>query len=374
MRAPFALTVDSGGDQFTVTGAAPRLSWKISPEAPRRVGHELEALIDGVPAGSRAATLDQPPVRRVAVGRTAQRRSESSGASARSRRRRRRSGRTGPRSRWVCSTRTGRHPGSRPSSQPTPGTASDPRTCSPPNSTLTERRAFGAALRDRARRLHRRPSTASASGPRNSRPARPRTTAPSTRRRPMSPTLLRAGVNRLEIELSDGWYRGQVGAFRMPAGWGTTLGARVELHIEHADGTRQIIRSDENWTSRRSTIVRADLMDGQTVDFAAGEGDPIAGARGRGRRSGDRLVAGAARAGHRVSGRRSRSARSTTGVWVARLRAERLGLDPADGPRPGRDAHHDRLRRARRRRRRPDHRSSRLRATRRTADDLRAAR
>ena len=52
---------------------------------------------------------------------------------------------------------------------------------------------------------------------------------------------LQTGINRLEVELSDGWYRGQVGAFRMPAGWGTVLGARAELHIEHADGSRRVI-------------------------------------------------------------------------------------------------------------------------------------
>ena len=86
---------------------------------------------------------------------------------------------------------------------------------------------------------------------------------------------LQLGVNRLEIELSDGWYRGQVGAFRMPAGWGTAIGARMELHVEHADGTRRVIRSDDTWTSRRSSIVRADLMDGQTVDFTSHEDDAV---------------------------------------------------------------------------------------------------
>ena len=129
----------------------------------------------------------------------------------------------------------------------------------------------------------------------------------------MSPTSLRLGVNRLEIELSDGWYRGQVGAFRMPAGWGTMLGVRVELHIEHTDGTRTVVRSDDTWTSRRSSIVRADLMDGQTVDFTAGEGDPVAVRRGRGRCSRDRLVAGAARARGANRAHRGRSARSKRG-------------------------------------------------------------
>lgn len=79
--------------------------------------------------------------------------------------------------------------------------------------------------------------------------------------------LLGAHDNVLEIVLSDGWYRGQVGAFRIPAGWGTTLGARAELHVEFADGTRTVITTDGEWTSARSMITRADLMDGQTTDL-----------------------------------------------------------------------------------------------------------
>jgi alpha-L-rhamnosidase len=80
---------------------------------------------------------------------------------------------------------------------------------------------------------------------------------------------VRAGENRLEVVLSDGWFRGQVGAFRMPAGWGTTLAARVELHLELSDGTSQVVRSDGTWTSSRSRITRADLMAGQTTDHTA---------------------------------------------------------------------------------------------------------
>ncbi len=78
---------------------------------------------------------------------------------------------------------------------------------------------------------------------------------------------VRPGGNRIELELSDGWYRGQVGAFRLPAGWGTTTGARVELHARRSDGTVQVITSDHTWTSIPSATTRADLMDGQTVDL-----------------------------------------------------------------------------------------------------------
>lgn len=88
--------------------------------------------------------------------------------------------------------------------------------------------------------------------------------------------LLEAGQHRLEFELSDGWYRGQVGAFRLPAGWGTTLGVRAELHMRLADGTTQVVVTDGSWTSALSTTTRADLMAGQTVDFTATPDAPTA--------------------------------------------------------------------------------------------------
>ncbi len=78
---------------------------------------------------------------------------------------------------------------------------------------------------------------------------------------------LRRGRNRIAIELSDGWYRGQVGAFRLPADWGATTAARAELHLTLGDGSRRIIRTDRTWTSSASTTVRADLMAGQAVDL-----------------------------------------------------------------------------------------------------------
>ncbi|MET7518457.1 family 78 glycoside hydrolase catalytic domain [Streptomyces sp. NPDC005480] len=78
---------------------------------------------------------------------------------------------------------------------------------------------------------------------------------------------VRTGANTLEIVLSDGWYRGQVGAFRKPAGWGDLLAARAELHLELADGTREVIRTGEPWTSAPGPVTRADLMDGQITDF-----------------------------------------------------------------------------------------------------------
>lgn len=83
---------------------------------------------------------------------------------------------------------------------------------------------------------------------------------------------LLAGENTLQLLLTDGWYRGQVGAFHAPAAWGDRIAARAELHLALADGTTQVIRTDDSWTSWTSTIVRADLMDGQATDLTI---DPI---------------------------------------------------------------------------------------------------
>ncbi|MEV7692197.1 family 78 glycoside hydrolase catalytic domain [Microbacterium sp. NPDC089189] len=78
---------------------------------------------------------------------------------------------------------------------------------------------------------------------------------------------LRAGRNTLRIVLSDGWFRGQVGAHRMPAQWGPRTAARAELHLDLVDGTHQVVRTDARWTSRPSSIVSADLMEGERVDL-----------------------------------------------------------------------------------------------------------
>lgn len=91
--------------------------------------------------------------------------------------------------------------------------------------------------------------------------------------------LLRAGTNTVEIVLTDGWYRGRVGAFRHQAAWGEQLAVRAELRI----GAETITATDLGWRVRSSDIVQADLMDGQTTDFrvdAADLGAPIPGPDG----------------------------------------------------------------------------------------------
>ncbi|WP_441785452.1 family 78 glycoside hydrolase catalytic domain [Leifsonia sp. 2MCAF36] len=80
--------------------------------------------------------------------------------------------------------------------------------------------------------------------------------------------LLRMGGNTVELLVTDGWWLGQVGAFHAPAAWGAErVAARAELHLRFDDGTREILRTDDSWTSWTSTVVRAGLMDGHATDL-----------------------------------------------------------------------------------------------------------
>jgi alpha-L-rhamnosidase len=81
---------------------------------------------------------------------------------------------------------------------------------------------------------------------------------------------LQRGENTLSFLVSDGWYRGKVGAFRDRAWWGPQLAVRAELHLVFADRSARIIRTDESWAAGVSEISRADLMDGQVTDFTTG--------------------------------------------------------------------------------------------------------
>ncbi len=273
MRAPFALSTDSGGDQFTVTGATPRLSFKVSPDAVSDAVHELEVRIDGVPAATLSAltTIHRFvawPWEELRSGQRVQWRVRTVAAAA-----------TSEWSDWAA-FEVGLLDGDWTASWISPVESADAGYGQRPAHLL----ATDFTLTDgvRSARLYATALgvyTATVNGGRaGTAELSPGSTSYDRTLYAQAydvTDLLRAGVNHLELELSDGWYRGQVGAFRMPAGWGTALGARVELHVEQVDGTRQVIRSDGQWMTRRSTTIRADLMDGQQVDFAAGEGEPF---------------------------------------------------------------------------------------------------
>lgn len=80
--------------------------------------------------------------------------------------------------------------------------------------------------------------------------------------------MLQRGQNTVTFVLSDGWYRGCVGGLQRRNVWGDVTGVLAQLDVELQDGTEVCIVTDETWTSRVASVLRADLMRGQTTDFS----------------------------------------------------------------------------------------------------------
>lgn len=74
------------------------------------------------------------------------------------------------------------------------------------------------------------------------------------------------GDNELLIVLSDGWFRGRVGAHRVPDSFGTQTAFVAALSIETTEGSPEVV-TDGTWETGIGAIIQADLMDGQTSDL-----------------------------------------------------------------------------------------------------------
>lgn len=269
---PFGLTVDSGGDQFPVTGPAPRLSWKVNAGV-SAAAYELEATVDGVaqPLATTTGHLHVPwpwgellSRQRVTWRvRVAEPEADWSAWS---------SFEAGLfnadwTASWISPGEGENKPyGQRPAHVLATEFDLDDSDTAP---AVVSARLYATALGVYAAAINgQRAGTAELS------PGSTSYDRTLYAQAAEATSLVQAGRNRVEIELSDGWYRGQVGAFRHPAQWGTQLGIRAELHIELGDGSHRIIGTDSTWTSAPSAATRADLMEGQTVDFSVPSAAP----------------------------------------------------------------------------------------------------
>jgi alpha-L-rhamnosidase len=80
--------------------------------------------------------------------------------------------------------------------------------------------------------------------------------------------LVRAGENVLGAILGDGWYAGFVGfdARRPGNHYGREPELLCELHLEHEDGSREIVASDASWTAAVGPLLYSDLLMGERYD------------------------------------------------------------------------------------------------------------
>ena len=86
--------------------------------------------------------------------------------------------------------------------------------------------------------------------------------------------LLRAGANTIDVVLSDGWYRGQVGAFRQINQYGDRVAFLAQLELEFPDGAKQLVATGDNWVAGTDAVLAADLMQGVSIDFRLKDDTP----------------------------------------------------------------------------------------------------
>ena len=82
-------------------------------------------------------------------------------------------------------------------------------------------------------------------------------------------SLLASGENVLGAIIADGWYAGFVGfdAKRAGAHYGPAPELLAQLVITFADGSRQLVVTDEQWQARSAAIRHADLIMGESHDL-----------------------------------------------------------------------------------------------------------
>lgn len=78
---------------------------------------------------------------------------------------------------------------------------------------------------------------------------------------------LRAGTNTVGIIVSEGRFRGRLGAFSLPNRYGDQLAALVQLELGLADGSTIEVTTDASWTASYGRVRVADPKDGERVDL-----------------------------------------------------------------------------------------------------------
>jgi alpha-L-rhamnosidase len=75
------------------------------------------------------------------------------------------------------------------------------------------------------------------------------------------------GTAEVTVLLSDGWWRGQVGALRSSDQWGDTTAFLGQFHVWYRDGGTEVTGTGPSWESGPSHLLAADLIEGQRTDL-----------------------------------------------------------------------------------------------------------
>lgn len=78
--------------------------------------------------------------------------------------------------------------------------------------------------------------------------------------------LLKSGENAVGVTLGDGWYRGWIGFSNQRNFYGTDLALLSQIEVTYADGSTEIITTDDTWKASTGPIRMSDIYDGEVYD------------------------------------------------------------------------------------------------------------
>lgn len=79
-------------------------------------------------------------------------------------------------------------------------------------------------------------------------------------------TLLEIGENAIGGILGNGWYKGKLTGSHKPNIYGNRTALCMQMHIEYANGSEEVILTDSSWLAAESPILMSELYDGETYD------------------------------------------------------------------------------------------------------------
>jgi len=78
--------------------------------------------------------------------------------------------------------------------------------------------------------------------------------------------MLQNGENAVGVILADGWYRGYLCWQGKRNFYGDRLGLLFQLKLVYADGSEEMVISDESWKFSAGPLLKSDLYNGETYD------------------------------------------------------------------------------------------------------------
>lgn len=78
--------------------------------------------------------------------------------------------------------------------------------------------------------------------------------------------MLKVGKNAVGALLGSGWYRSPLAWGDNKDIYGNVLALLFQLNVTYTDGTSEVLGTDDNWSSYRSSIVSSEIYNGETID------------------------------------------------------------------------------------------------------------